>query len=344
MSQSSVVGSHTHHIYKLMVTGVSMGVLHVLAGPDHLSALATLAVGNSWRALTLGIRWGLGHSTGLIVVAIIFILLKGELDLRTIGRYCDLLVGIFMVILGALGIGSSMKMYKEKRFKKLSEEDDIVIVEPNKKLISKIFSSSSLSSDNLSNQSISTKIINPNNSNTIINIISGSDDSTVDINANFSDNGSLTNVREPNQHFKVKSSTHQQNISIISAVTNIAIRCTKLDFEWLDMHEPVTQRIVSFTIGLLHGIAGPGGILGVLPAVEMRCWHSAFIYLGSFVLASTFSMGLFASLYGEATKRLGATAESVELGLRIFSSAMSIIVGALWLVLSCLGKLDHFFH
>jgi hydrogenase/urease accessory protein HupE len=66
-SSSAAVDSHSssetsinpmssqHHAYSLIATGFTMGVLHVVAGPDHLSALATLAVGSSWKALTLGV-------------------------------------------------------------------------------------------------------------------------------------------------------------------------------------------------------------------------------------------------------------------------------------------------
>ena len=37
---------------------------------------------------------------------------------------------------------------------------------------------------------------------------------------------------------------------------------SSLDCSWcplVDMHDPSTQKIVSFSIGLLHGVAGPGG-------------------------------------------------------------------------------------
>ena len=84
--------------------------------------------------------------------------------------------------------------------------------------------------------------------------------------------------------------------------------------------------------------------MGVLPAVEMRSWKSSFIYLGSFVVTSTVSMGAFASIYGEVTRRLGNTTDSMELGLRVFSACMSISVGLLWLILSYLGKLEELFH
>jgi len=119
------------------------------------------------------------------------------------------------------------------------------------------------------------------------------------------------------------------------------------DCNWcpfIDMRDPLTQRIVSFAIGLLHGFAGPGGVLAVFPTVQMTSWKSASLYLGSFIISSTFSMGVFASCFGETTRRLGAGAESVELGLRIFSSVMSVVVGVVWLTLSILGKLENFFH
>jgi hypothetical protein len=41
---------------KLIVTGLTFGCIHVLAGADHLSALATLTVGSKWKAFSLGIR------------------------------------------------------------------------------------------------------------------------------------------------------------------------------------------------------------------------------------------------------------------------------------------------
>lgn len=112
----------------------------------------------------------------------------------------------------------------------------------------------------------------------------------------------------------------------------------------VDMRDPLTQRIASFSIGILHGVAGPGGILGVLPAVEMTSWQASIVYLGSFVVASTLSMGAFAALYGEATKRIGAAQFFFDFVVRVFSSSMSIIVGVIWFVLAVLGKMEEFFH
>lgn len=108
-----------------------------------------------------------------------------------------------------------------------------------------------------------------------------------------------------------------------------------INIPFLDMNDKATQRVVSLAMGLLHGVAGPGGILGVIPAVEMGHWQSSTIYLGSFITGSTISMGSFAALYGEATRRLGASAgETVELGLRIFSSFASVLVGVVWIAVT----------
>lgn len=328
----------------LASTGFTLGLLHVLAGPDHLSALAALAVGTSWRAFMLGFRWGLGHSTGLVVVAIIFIALKGDLDLRTLGRYCDTLVGIFMIGLGCYGVLGALKMYREKKAKrdpdweasKPSLLPGAVSASPHYASeaptgYSKVHSSTAL--DRMTRVSSKTEF----------------DDNTSGlINEDLEDGRTSSAFGDVKAAIKQPVPGHDQlhdhhdSFFHEHGDFNLSEACPFLPN--IDMHDPTTQRIISFSIGLLHGVAGPGGILGVLPAVEMQNWRYSFIYLGAFILSSTLSMGTFAALYGELTKRVGATAESVELGLSVFSAALSIIVGTVWLVLSLLGKLEGLFH
>merc|ERR1711937_776890 len=58
-------------------SGLFAGSLHSLAGPDHLAALAPLAMGRSSMAAGfLGGLWGFGHCVGQIVFGIVFVLLK----------------------------------------------------------------------------------------------------------------------------------------------------------------------------------------------------------------------------------------------------------------------------
>lgn len=100
---------------ELALTGMLFGLIHVLTGPDHLSALATLSAGSSWRSFALGIRWGCGHSIGLIVMAVVFIALDGKLDFSVLNVVTDVLVGVFMVALGVYGIHEGVTKYRSNR-------------------------------------------------------------------------------------------------------------------------------------------------------------------------------------------------------------------------------------
>lgn len=300
---------------QLITTGLSLGVLHVLAGPDHLSALATLSVGNSWKAMSLGVRWGLGHSAGLVVVAVIFISLKGEMDLTRIGQISNTILGVFMITIGLYGVIGAFRTYGEKRNKRDLDLDR-----------------SSSYSDVDSSEAISqiASTITRGSSTRKMN------DGYADKDGNDADAENVQSCADcpsDNDHDNDHDHNHDQ-----------LQKCIMRMIPYVDMHDSTTQKVVSFLIGVLHGVAGPGAILGVLPAVEMQSWRASFCYLSSFIVASTLSMGTFAALYGEVTKRLGSTAESVELALRVFSSSLSIFVGFVWLVLSLLGKLDGYFH
>lgn len=100
---------------QLALTGMLFGLVHVLTGPDHLSALATLSAGSSWRSFSLGIRWGCGHSIGLILMAIVFIALDGKLDFTVLNTVTDVLVGVFMVALGLYGVAEGIRKSRATR-------------------------------------------------------------------------------------------------------------------------------------------------------------------------------------------------------------------------------------
>ena len=105
------------HAMELMALGGFLGAFHVLT-PDHLSALSALSVGGSWRSFALGVRWSMGHSGGLLIVTFVFLMLKGDLDLRLFGKYCDSMVGMFMIFIGFYGILGSLKTYTYKKQKR----------------------------------------------------------------------------------------------------------------------------------------------------------------------------------------------------------------------------------
>eukprot|EP01083_Nonionella_stella_P297714 1010821_1 len=78
------------------------GSYHYQYNKHDLSALSTLAVGKPLRtAFGLGVRWGCGHSFGLLIVAIIFFAVGQSINLDTLEYYADIFVGIFMILLGS---------------------------------------------------------------------------------------------------------------------------------------------------------------------------------------------------------------------------------------------------
>ena len=59
-----------------LVTGALAGLFHVLSGPDHLAAVAPLAVDGRRKGWIAGWTWGLGHASGVVVVALLGVLLR----------------------------------------------------------------------------------------------------------------------------------------------------------------------------------------------------------------------------------------------------------------------------
>ena len=52
----------------LVGVGGSLGVAHVLTGPDHVAALTQISCGARLKGFWLGARWGVGHSMGLLLM------------------------------------------------------------------------------------------------------------------------------------------------------------------------------------------------------------------------------------------------------------------------------------
>lgn len=51
----------------------------------------------------------------------------------------------------------------------------------------------------------------------------------------------------------------------------------------------------------IAGVAGPGGVLAVLPAVQLHDWHQGIFYLLFFSISLTLTMGILVGTYGFLT-------------------------------------------
>jgi hypothetical protein len=87
----------------IALAGLVAGGVHVLSGPDHLAAVAPLAVDSRrsrWRA---GFTWGLGHTGGVVTVGIAALLFRELLPIDALSSWSERLVGVALVAVGLWG-------------------------------------------------------------------------------------------------------------------------------------------------------------------------------------------------------------------------------------------------
>ena len=93
-----------------VLTGLVAGFLHVLAGPDHLAAVAPLAVRSHRRAWMSGVRWGLGHSAGVLLIGVLAILFKSVLPIGQVSSVSERLVGVLLIAMGIWTVRQALRV------------------------------------------------------------------------------------------------------------------------------------------------------------------------------------------------------------------------------------------
>ena len=87
----------------IAAAGLAAGMVHVLAGPDHLAAVAPLAADSDRRRWRAGLLWGLGHTGGVLTVGLLVLLLRGTLPIDAISSWSERLVGCALIGVGLWG-------------------------------------------------------------------------------------------------------------------------------------------------------------------------------------------------------------------------------------------------
>jgi hypothetical protein len=103
------------------------------------------------------------------------------------------------------------------------------------------------------------------------------------------------------------------------------------------------QALASLCAGVIGGVAGPGGVLAIVPASYYSTKIEAISYILIFIFSSTASMGLVALVYGRITARWAMNSlnkQRQETQLKLASAIASILVGVLWIILTALNVLD----
>ena len=271
----------------VLATSVVLGVVHVVTGPDHISALIALAASGGWRSFFLGIRWGVGHTSGLVLIAAIFFALNGRFDLAAVGHYGERAVGFFMIGLGVWAGWGSVRTFRRAKGGALPTADEALPLQ------------SEADADSEKQAMLESSM--------------------------------YAQPEQPAQD-PAAPADGARGGRVLCSPSLCGVRCVCR-----------AQGALALSAGLVHGVAGPGQILGVLPAVIImtggevdgstenagHAWM-AVVYLTVFGASSTLTMGLFAALYGEATTWCG-DARCVNLAVGLFSASFSILVGVVWL-------------
>eukprot|EP00581_Thalassiosira_minuscula_P016358 CAMPEP_0183713100 /NCGR_PEP_ID=MMETSP0737-20130205/8066_1 /TAXON_ID=385413 /ORGANISM="Thalassiosira miniscula, Strain CCMP1093" /LENGTH=369 /DNA_ID=CAMNT_0025941849 /DNA_START=214 /DNA_END=1320 /DNA_ORIENTATION=- len=366
-------------VLELVSTGILMGIIHVLTGPDHLSALATLCGIQTHKlhrseAFFLGIRWGVGHSFGLLIVGGLLIVLEqssGEwigMD-PLLSTILESFVGVFMLLLGVYGLFKADDNWRMSALERgghasLKSSSEVEIAEG-----SDIISQMEDALENDSREPLDDSIYDYGRAGALDasesgsqygleSVVNPSDVSFVSVpmvSVTSSSHGGSGLQLVPQTSFGTAASSHSsKGGKAPSGVGGSLMRATSLMkdhtspdhsailaarrgsvgyFFLLDHSHSCCGRFftpggLAVTAGILHGVAGPGGVLGVIPAVQLRNAKLAIIYLGTFCLTSTCVMGGFAAFYGSFSEWLAGKNRVylVEAG----SAFLSLAVGFIW--------------
>jgi hypothetical protein len=94
-----------------LLSGALAGLVHVLAGPDHLAAVAPMAIADWRRGWFAGFTWGVGHTAGVVTVAALAVLLRDMLPpIDVISSWSERLVGGALIAVGLWALGRALRI------------------------------------------------------------------------------------------------------------------------------------------------------------------------------------------------------------------------------------------
>ena len=357
-------------------------MVHVLSGADHLSAVVTLSANVPYkRAFLLGVRWGLGHSFGLLLVGTIFIAItvpttSDEVEIpHAVEKVFESLVGVFMLLLGAYGMRRAWNKWKLRKQEEQEVEHDKAAAaeEESANVEGPLLPDSESSSSGLldvppgeeqeeeavtgetgeevplpvttllARGGFATGLSNKDEEHGFFHtndLLLDEAQNVVEVEAAVVVPGDPMSPAAPlPKEDPDDSALRDDDTDDAAPATEPSRRCCC----WGLIPQRVSAGWIALLMGIVHGLAGPGGVLGVIPAVQLHDWKLALLYLLTFCITSTFIMGVFALVYGALTSKIGGSALRREFWIEFLSACLSLTVGIIWLVLVPLDKLDDIF-
>lgn len=256
MVELSIIENYT----PLMTFGFALlvGLLHVVLGPDHVTAVVALSSGVKRRehdesskyklikkSSLQGFRWGAGHTIGLGFMTGIFMIFRDNFPIDAVSKVSDNIVGSLMIILGVISL-YNLYLWNNKENEKIkhmtSVDDDIKITH---------------SVDGIP-----------------IEIVPGSE-AHVDAHRY-----AVTHVHSLDSDMKDSNTMWK------------FFRETKMGENFSDNERG------AYVMGMFHGISGLSGIIYVLPALFVDDSLRLGLYLLGFFFSSILSMTILGGLLG----------------------------------------------
>ncbi|WP_457616448.1 hypothetical protein [Lutibacter sp.] len=83
-----------------LLAGTIASMLHVISGPDHLAAVTPLIIETKKKSWKIGISWGLGHLSGMLIIGILFLFFKEFIPIELISSHSEQIVSFILIGVG----------------------------------------------------------------------------------------------------------------------------------------------------------------------------------------------------------------------------------------------------
>lgn len=80
--------------------GVGSGALHAVTGPDHVLSLGPAALAEPRRSFRIGLRWGIGHALGTLLLSVPLLFAARLGMLETLATFGDRLSALALLVMG----------------------------------------------------------------------------------------------------------------------------------------------------------------------------------------------------------------------------------------------------
>lgn len=96
----SIINESSAAVSFPLMTGVIAAMIHVLSGPDHLAAVAPLSVEKRSKTWKIGLFWGLGHLSGMLLIGLLLTIFRNYIPVDKISEHSEQLVGLVLIAIG----------------------------------------------------------------------------------------------------------------------------------------------------------------------------------------------------------------------------------------------------